>query len=134
MYSICRLATALWVVVTMQGSTLAQDAQPMDIDAVDPQLLKEFYGPWEILDETGKKTCRVVLKPDQTIGGSEIEIDPACVATFPVMEEITAWRLMEGWGIDLVDAERKTRISFFTPDNAYVAQPETDGIFTIEQR
>lgn len=134
MHSICRFVTALSLVVILQGPTLAQDAQPMDTDAVDPQSLKEFYGPWEIRDDSGKKTCRVVLKPDQTIGGSEIQIDPACPAVFPVMDDITAWRLMQGWGIDLVDAERRTRISFFTPDNAYVAQPETDGIFTIEQR
>ncbi|MGO4832169.1 AprI/Inh family metalloprotease inhibitor [Rhizobiaceae sp. 2RAB30] len=134
MHSICRFVIAVAVVAGLQGSALAQGAQPMDIDAVDQQSLKEFYGSWEILDESGKKTCRIVLKPDQTIGGSEIEIDPACVASFPVMEDITAWRLMQGWGIDLVDTERKTRISFFTPDNAYVAQPDTDGIFTIEQR
>ena len=49
------------------------------------------------------------------------------------MADIAAWRLMESWGIDLVDAERKTRIRFTTPDNDYVAQPETDGIFTILQ-
>lgn len=134
MQSTCRFVTALSLLAALQGSVFAQDIQPMDIDAVDPRSLKEFLGPWEIRDESGKKTCRVVLKPDQAIGGSEIEIDPACPAAFPVMDDITAWRLMQGWGIDLVDAERKPRISFFTPDNAYVAQPETDGIFTIEQR
>jgi hypothetical protein len=40
---------------------------------------------------------------------------------------------MEGWGIDLVDATRKARVRFTTPDDAYVAEPEVDGIFTILQ-
>lgn len=106
----------------------------MDLEGVDKQMVDSFYGAWDIRDEAGDKTCRVVLKPDQTIGGSEIEIDPGCVAAFPVMADIAAWRLMENWGIDLVDAERKTRISFFTPDETYVAEPEVDGIYTIEQQ
>lgn len=134
MFSTCRFATVVGLAISFAAPVLAQDSQPMDIADVDPQLLKEFYGPWEIRDEAGMKTCRVVLKRDQTIGGSEIEIDPGCPAMFPVLDAITGWRLMQGWGIDLVDAERKTRISFFTPDNAYVAQPKTDGIFTIEQK
>ena len=48
------------------------------------------------------------------------------------MADITAWRLLQGWTIDLADAERKTRIRFTTPDDSYVAYPEVDGIFTIE--
>ncbi len=114
--------------------SLAQaDLKPMDPAEVDPAMLEDFYGPWQIMDESGKKACRVVLKKDVTIGGQEIEIDPACARVFPVMDEIAAWRLMEGWAIDLADATRNRRIRFFTPDERYVAEPETDGIFTIEQ-
>ena len=40
---------------------------------------------------------------------------------YPIMGEITAWRLIEGWGIDFVDALRKTRVRWTTPDNPYVA-------------
>lgn len=116
------------------GPSLAQDdLQPMDPAEVDPAMLEDFYGPWRILDETGKKICHVVLKKDVTIGGQEIEVDPACAKVFPVMDEIAAWRLMEGWAIDLADATRNRRIRFFTPDERYIAEPETDGIFTIEQ-
>ena len=67
------------------------------------------------------------------ICGSVIDVDPDCAKIFPVMADIAAWRLMENWAIDLADAERKTRIRFTTPDDAYVADPETDGIFTIVQ-
>ena len=68
-----------------------------------------------------------MLTDEPTIGGSVIAIDPGCEKAFPVMADIAAWRLMESRAIYLVDAERKTRIRFTTPDNVYVAEPETDG-------
>ena len=114
-------------------AALADDLKPMDMDAVDPDLLESFFGPWQIRDEGGNRLCKVTLKRDETIGGSQIDIDPACVKAFPVMGDITAWRLKENWTIELVDATRKTRITFETPDETYIAQPQTDGIFTIEQ-
>jgi hypothetical protein len=115
------------------AASSAQDLMPMDTSGVDPELLKSFYGPWVIADQSGARTCKVELEDEPTIGGSVIDIDPACPKVFPIMEEIGAWRLMESWGIDLVDATRKTRIRFTTPDAAYVADPEVDGIFTILQ-
>jgi len=114
-------------------AAFADDLMPMDISGVDPALLKSMYGPWVVADQSGDKRCKVVLKDEPTIGGSVIDVDPDCAKVFPVMADIAAWRLMEGWGIDLADVERKTRIRFTTPDDAYVAEPETDGIFTILQ-
>jgi hypothetical protein len=117
----------------LPAAALAQDLMPMDTSGVDPELLKSFYGPWVISDSSGAKTCKVGLKDEPTIGGSVIDVDPGCAKLFPIMDEIAAWRLMENWGIDLVDATRKTRIRFTTPDAAYVAIPEVDGIATILQ-
>jgi hypothetical protein len=128
---IAGLALALGLL--QASAAFADDLMPMDTASVDPGLLKSMYGPWVISDATGNKRCKVVLTDEPTIGGSVIAVDPACEKTFPVMADIAAWRLMEGWGIDLADAERKTRIRFTTPDNAYVAEPETDGISTILQ-
>ena len=113
------------------AAACADELMPMDTASVDPDLLKSMYGPWVITDQSGGKRCNVVLKDEPTIGGSVIEIDPGCATVFPVMADIAAWRLMEGWAITLVDPERKTRIRFTTPDDVYVADPETDGIFTI---
>jgi hypothetical protein len=111
----------------------AQELMPMDTSGVDPVMLKSFYGSWLITDQSEAKRCNVVLKDEPTIGGSVIDVDPGCVRLFPVMGEIAAWRLMESWGIDLVDATRKTRVRFTTPDAAYIAIPEVDGIYTILQ-
>jgi hypothetical protein len=121
------------IVLLWPLAALAQDAMPMDTSQVDPALVKSFYGPWVIADRSGDKTCKVDLTEEPTIGGSVIDVDPGCAKVFPIMDEIGAWRLMENWEIDLVDATRKTRIRFTTPDESYVADPETDGIFTILQ-
>jgi hypothetical protein len=123
----------LMVFAIAAPAAIADELRPMDTAGVDPELLKSFYGPRVIADASGDKTCKVDLKDEPTIGGSVIDVDPGCAKVFPVMDEIAAWRLMESWGIDLVDATRKTRIRFTTPDDAYVADPEVDGIFTILQ-
>ena len=125
------LGLALALGFLLEADAGADELMPMDTASVDPDLLKSMYGPWVITDQSGGKRCNVVLKDEPTIGGSVIDVDPGCATVFPVMADIAAWRLMESWAIYLVDAERKTRIRFTTPDDAYVADPETDGIFTI---
>lgn len=123
------LAAALLIA----GPAAAQFApiKPLDLKQVDPALIGDTFGAWEIRDKSGKKRCRVVLKKEQAIGGYAIDVADDCKKTFPVMDEIAGWRLLEGWTIDLIDATRKTRVRFSTPDTRYVAIPEVDGIETI---
>ena len=122
------------MLVALSSYAAAQELKPMNTDDLDSAILNDFYGTYDIQDAKGKKHCRVVLKKEQTIGGSEIEVAKGCAKTFPIMSEITAWRLYENWTIGFADATRKLRIRFFTPDERYVAEPETDGIFTIVKK
>ncbi|MCX8572687.1 AprI/Inh family metalloprotease inhibitor [Aminobacter sp. MET-1] len=117
----------------LTGAALADDLKSLDLDTLDKAEVEDFLGKWEIRDESGDKRCDVVLKRDMTIGGMQIEVDPACAKVFPVMDDIAAWRLKEGWAIDLVDAVRQMRLRFEVPDVTYVAMQDIDGIFTIEQ-
>ena len=117
------LATPAW----------ADDLKPMDLSAADPDMLAEFFGPWEIQSAGGDKTCDVTLSRDEAIGGMTIEVGGDCAETFPVMGKVAAWRLYEDWTIVLVDAERKELIRFSAPDEEYMATPEADGIATIVQ-
>ena len=94
--------------------------KPLDVKSVEPSLMADIYGTWEIRDKTGKKRCRLTLQKEFTIGGYQLEKAPGCDKAFPVMEDISAWRLLEGWSIDLVDPLRKIRIRFETPDNRCV--------------
>jgi hypothetical protein len=129
-----RLAFPLALSLIVATPALAQDdLVPMDLSQVDPAMVDGMFGPWLIADESGKRTCKVELQREETIGGMVIDVDPACAKVFPVMDEIAAWRLMEGWTIVLADATRKTRLVFFTPDERYIARDEVDGIFTISQ-
>lgn len=126
------------IVAMMAFQTLPSDAEEfsslpsLNLDEVSPEFLDDMFGRWVISDASGVKTCEVTLEREATIGGMQIDVDPECAAAFPVMADITAWRLLEGWTIDLADAERKTRVRFSTPDERYVAIPEVDGIDTIE--
>jgi hypothetical protein len=117
----------------MAAPAWADDLKPMDLSAVDPGMLAEFFGPWEIQNADGDRTCDVDLSRDEAIGGMRIEVGEGCAETFPVMGEVAAWRLYENWTIVLVDATRKELLRFSAPDDAYVAEPEIDGIATIVQ-
>jgi hypothetical protein len=102
--------------------------KPLNLQEVDPAFIGDIFGAWEIRDKSSKKRCRIVLRKEQAIGGYAIEVADNCKKSFPVMDEIAGWRLLENWTIDLIDVTRKTRVRFETPDNRYVAIPEIDGI------
>jgi hypothetical protein len=110
-----------------------EPAKPMDIQDVEPAMLNDIYGAWEIRDKSGKKRCRITLLKEPGIGGNQVEIAPGCDKIFPVMADISAWRLLEGWGIDLVDPLRKIRIRFTTPDERYVAFGDKKDIAGIDE-
>ncbi len=123
--------TATWI-----GSAVAFDfepVKPLDVKQVDAALLAEAFGPWEIRDKSGKKRCRVTLTKEFGIGGYQIEIAPGCEKAFPIMADISAWRLLEGWTIDLVDPLRKTRVRFETPDNRYVPVGDPSDVASIDE-
>ena len=124
-----RFGTTALLVLLGGGATLAQ--APLDLDAVDPAMVADFLGDWMILNADGSKSCKVTLSREPTIGGMVIDIDPDCGKAFPVMNGVASWRLLEDWEIVLADATKKSLIHFTTPDNAYVAEPEMDGITTI---
>lgn len=113
------------------GNGMALAQAPLDLDTVDPAMAADFLGDWTIQNGDGSKSCTVTLHKEPVIGGMQIDVDPECGKVFPVMNDVASWRLLEGWEIVLVDATRKSLIRFFTPDNAYVAEPATDGISTI---
>jgi hypothetical protein len=128
-----RFVPVLLAALALSASASAQPFEPlkpmdMNFPGIEPSLYADLFGTWELRDSTGKRRCRVVLKRESMIGGQQIEIAPDCVKKFPIMDEITAWRLLENWTIDFVDPLRKTRIRFSTPDNRYVAFPESYGI------
>lgn len=127
------LAVLVLTVTTVAPASATElpPAKSLDIRGVDPAMLKDVFGVWEIRDRKGRKRCRVTLKRDTGIGGYQLAFAQGCEKTFPILADITAWRLLEGWGIDLVDALRKPRIRFTTPDDRYIALPEIDGIDTI---
>jgi hypothetical protein len=127
---VMRTIRAIGLLVLLSASAASAQA-PLDIETIDPVLLEDFLGDWSIQNSDGSKSCKVTLSRELTIGGLWIMADPDCAKVFPVMKHVAAWRLYEDWEIVLVDATRKSLIRFSAPDNAYIAEPVTDGITTI---
>lgn len=133
-----RMVLGLAALAALQGGMAAAEdvvfepLPPLDLDGVAPEFAEEMFGRWTIASADGDRSCNVELLREPGIGGMQIDVDPDCAAAFAVMGDIAAWRLLEGWVVDLVDGERKTRIRFSTPDERYVAIPEVDGIATLE--
>jgi len=116
------------------GSAKAFDFEPgtpIDVPKLAPEMQANVLGAWEIRDKGGKKRCRITLLKESTIGGYQADVAPGCEKAFPVMADISAWRLLEGWTIDLVDPIRKIRVRFETPDNRYVALGDPKDIAGI---
>jgi len=110
-----------------------EPVKPLDTKEVEPSMLDDIYGAWEIRDKSGKKRCRITLLKEPGIGGNQVEVAPGCDKMFPVMADISAWRLLEGWSIDLVDPLRKIRIRFTTPDERYVPFGDKKDIAGIDE-
>ena len=96
-------------------------------------FLTSLSGEWIVQGAKRTTSCRVILKNEATIGGLEIIVAPDCTKKFAVMGDITAWRVSERRELHFVDALRKMRVRFQTPDNAFVAIPEVDGIDRLEK-
>jgi protease inhibitor Inh len=120
-----RLAVSVLALSAVLASPAAaydfEPVKPLDINEVEPSMMADTFGAWEIRDKSGKRRCRVTLLKEFGIGGYQIEVAPGCDKAFPVMADISAWRLLEGWGIEFADPLRNTRVRWTTPDNRYVA-------------
>ena len=125
---------ALLALALFSAAAQAQSTTPLDLNTMDQKVVKDFLSAWEIQNEDGTKKCRVRLSREETIGGMVIDVAKGCDKTFPVMADVASWRIYQDWEIVLADATHKGLIRFYTPDNEYVADPETDGISTIRKK
>lgn len=126
--------TAL-VAVIATGAARAYDfppLQPMNETDVEPALLADVFGVWELRDKSGKRRCRITLLKEMGIGGRQVEVAPGCEKAFPVMGDIAGWRLQESWTIDLIDPLRKIRLRLETPDERYIAIGDDKDVAGID--
>jgi hypothetical protein len=126
--------TSILALAALSFTAFAQSTTPLDIKSIDPAELKSYLGVWSVQDESGKKKCKVTLATDEVIGGMKIDVAKGCAKTFPVMGDVAAWRLYEGWEIAFADATRHEVLRFYTPDNDYISYKKVDGIFTIVKK
>jgi Protease inhibitor Inh len=131
--ALCLAAVA--AAMTAAGAARAYDfppLEPMNEAEVEPALLADVFGVWELRDKSGKRRCRITLLKEMGIGGRQVEVAPGCEKSFPVMGDIAAWRLQESWTIDLIDPLRKTRLRLETPDERYIAIGDDKDVAGID--
>jgi hypothetical protein len=128
------LLIALTAVLTGRAAAFDfEPGNPIDVPKLDAEQQADIYGTWEIRDKSGKRRCRITFLKDFTIGGYQLEKAPGCEKAFAVMDDISAWRLLEGWTVDLVDPLRKIRVRFETPDNRYVPFGDPKDIVGMDE-
>ena len=131
----CAVCLAALMAVIATGAARAYDfppLQPMNESDVAPALLADVFGVWELRDKSGKRRCRITLLKEMGIGGRQVELAPGCEQAFPVMGDIAAWRLQQGWTIDLIDPLRHTRLRLETPDERYIAIGDDKDVAGID--
>ena len=120
--------------LTMLTPGMAQTSTPLDMSQMDAKEVQTYLGTWIVKDESGKKKCTVNLTLDKVIGGMKIDVSKKCAKLFPLMGEVMAWRVYEGFEIAFADATRKELIRFYTPDNDYISYKAVDGIFGLDKK
>jgi hypothetical protein len=115
---------------------IGADPQTDGSQGGDPAMLEDVYGAWEIQDAQGRETPPQPRRSEERRRHRSPQIDFAkdCAKTFPVIDDIARLRLYGGGTIGFADATSKSRIRFPTPDNSYVAEPQTGGIFIIVKK
>jgi hypothetical protein len=115
---------ALAVLLFAGSSAHSQDANT---------LKKDMIGQWELSTTERSKTCVVTLKPDTSLQGLKLELEPGCAAALPFTKDIKAWniagldivRLQDGAGqavIDFTEVESGIFEGLRTGEGIYILQ------------
>lgn len=108
-----RLRSAVLLLLLLATSAQAQAPQR---PAAPAQALSEnakaVLGAWEFSNSDRDKICSVTLKAEPAANGFRIEFDDRCAGAFPLINDITGWRMTDNELLRFVDAAGKPVIEF----------------------
>ena len=92
--------TLVFIVVSIlcPGPALSQSAQELS------EEIKAMAGTWEMSNADRDKICMATLSNDPAPGGMRVAFAPACAEAFPLVREVSAWKLDKD-GLHLVNAK-----------------------------
>lgn len=142
-----RHATAVLVILTAFTAPLMAQA-PAPAPAAPDQVVTEpaapeaapavaaprtMVGSWEFSNADREKICTVTFRSDANKIGKRVEFDPACVANFPFLREITAWQYNGNDFLRLFDAQGNTMLEFSEVETGIFEAPRPgEGILFIQ--
>src|SRR3954454_17902244 len=119
-----RVLAALAVLLVAGSPARPQDAAT---------LKKDMIGQWELSTTERSKTCVVTLKPDASLQGLKLELEPTSAAALPFTRDIKAWSVK---GLDIVrlqDAAGQSVIDFTEVESCIFEGMRTgEGIYILQ--
>ena len=84
--------------IAIPAVAVAQSAAELSDD------IKAMAGTWEMANADRDKLCQVTFANNAVPGGMKLEFAPACAEAFPLVREVSAWKLDKD-GLHLVNAK-----------------------------
>lgn len=88
-------------------------APPEQSQSVVPRdYVKSVLGAWEFSNSARDKLCSLTLRGETNANGQRLDIGKDCVAIFPFMKDVVAWKFGENDFLRLFDAKGEAIVEF----------------------
>ncbi len=74
--------------------------------------VKSVLGAWEFSNSARDKLCGLTLRGETNSNGQRLEVGKDCVAIFPFMKDVVAWKFGENDFLRLFDAKGEVIVEF----------------------
>jgi Protease inhibitor Inh len=105
----------------------AQTQEPLNDSA------KRMLGTWEFTNAARDKTCTVTFENARAKGGMALRFDPECLALFPLLRDVTAWKFPPDDLLYMINAQGRALIEFSeAEDGVYEAPTPGLGVLFLQ--
>lgn len=84
---------------------------------------KAMIGSWEFSNADRDRSCSVTFKADRAPGGLKVEFEAKCLDQFPLVRDVTGWRLQDNDNLFLVDKAGKPLVEFSEVESGIFEAP-----------
>ncbi len=122
-----RLLCIAIAAIGFAASAHAQTPEPLNDSA------KAMLGTWEFSNAARDKKCAVTFENARAKGGMALRFDPQCLALFPLLRDVTAWKFPPDDLLYLVNAQGRALVAFSeAEDGVYEAPTPGLGVLLLQ--
>ena len=94
---------------------------------------KAMIGTWEFTNAARDKKCTVTFKSARAAGGLALAFDPQCLALFPLLRDVVAWKYPQSDLLYMLNAQGRALIEFSeAEDGVYEAPTPGLGVLFLQ--